>query len=121
MLGHQHKKTFWIANGPVYKKMLHKRHDIVSTSPLGSVSSGVDDPVGQKDFACALGIGFGQIVNQRDTTGSGTNDRHAVALRKTGSTYMVAESSVTPDYYSLRYRYATKQKFSFNEYPSIFF
>ena len=31
-------------------------------------SSAVDDPVGQKDFARALGIGFGQIVNQRDTT-----------------------------------------------------
>ena len=47
---------------------------------------------------------------------------HAVALRKTGSTYMVAESSVTPDttlYYDNRH--ATKQKFSFNEYPSIFF
>ena len=32
--------------------------------------SGVDDPVGQKDFARALGMGFGQIVNQRDTTGT---------------------------------------------------
>ena len=32
--------------------------------------SPVDDPVGQKDFARALGIGFGQIVNQRDTTGT---------------------------------------------------
>ena len=34
------------------------------------MNSGVDDPVGQKDFARALGIGFGQIVNQSDTTGT---------------------------------------------------
>ena len=34
---------------------------------------------------------------------SGNGFRHAVALRKTGSTYMVAESSVTPDTTTLLY------------------